>query len=350
MRFVHQCRWDSSWRNDTSAARVALRHASWQAPPKNDRTLVHARPFAFVPAEPVAFSLEGLAMTFARSPRRLLHSASVLFVSIAAANTTVLAQSETERGEIAWKSGTTFALQGNANSALASFDAARRIAVSVKDSSLLSAALRGSAEVQAVYLGCTDSSVALLRAATAASIQGDRAAGQVLARRLAALGKFDEARQLHAALYADIKGDVPRSISRESITYLTGQAAIQRAAGQHAAALASLKQARLIANRLASGDDTEKAAAMPVTEINSQNYWVSYEIADLMLKSKTRGVLAAAEGKTLMDAVANATDDPEEGNERRFAAFRLADRLALKAWRCTMNGEKCPVPPPRKCR
>ena len=289
-------------------------------------------------------------MTFAHTPRRLLHIASIAFASLAGASTATLAQSETERGEIAVKSGTTFALQGNADSALASFDTARRIAVSVKDSSLLSAALRGAAEVQLVYLGCIDSSMTLLRAANAASIQGDRAAGQVLARRLAALGKFDEARQLHAALYADIRGDVPRSISRESITYLTGQAAIQRAAGQPVAALASLTQARLIANRLASGDDTEKAAAMPVTAINSQNYWVSYEIADLMLTSKTRGVMSPAEGKTLMTAVANATDDPEEGNERRFAAFRLADRLALKALRCTMGGEKCPVPPPRKCR
>lgn len=288
-------------------------------------------------------------MTLAHCPLRLLHIASII-LSISGASTAARAQSETERGEIAWKSGTTFALQGNADSALASFDAARRIAVSVKDSSLLSAALRGAAEVQAVHMGCTDSSVALLRAANAASIQGDRAAGQALVRRLAVLGKFDGARQLHAALYADIKGDVPRSISRESITFLTGQAAIQRAAGQHVAALASLKQARAIANRLANGDDTEKAAAMPVTEINSQNYWVSYEMADLMLKSKTRGVMSLAEGNTLMDAVANATDDPEEGNERRFAAFRLADRLALKAWRCTLNGERCPVPPPRKCR
>lgn len=289
-------------------------------------------------------------MTFAHSPRRLMTMAVFATASLAGAGAAAAAQSETERGEIAWRSGTTFALQGNADSALASFDSARRIALSVKDSSLLSAALRGAAEVQAVYMGCSDLSEALLRAANSASIQGDRAAGQVLVRRLAAVGKLGEARQLLAALYNDIKGDVPRSISRESITYLTGQAAIQRAAGQHVAALASLRQARTIANRLANGDDAEKAAAMPVTEINSQNYWVSYEIADLMLASKTRGVMSLPDGKTLMDAVAKATDEPEEGNERRFAAFRLADRLALKAWRCTMNGEKCPVPPPRKCR
>ena len=289
-------------------------------------------------------------MTFAFSSCRLPRVAVIAFSGIAVAATHATAQSETERGEIAWKSGTTFALQGNADSALASFDAARRIALTVKDSSLLSAALRGAADVQAVYMGCADSSVVLLRSANAASIQGDRTAGQLLVRRLAVLGKIDEARQVHTALYADIKDEVPRSISRESITYLTGQAAIQRAAGQHVVALATLKQALTIANRLANGDDTAKAAAMPVTEITSQNYWVVYEIADLMLTSKTRGVMSATEGKTLMDAVANATDDPEEGNERRFAAFRLADRLALKAWRCTMNGEKCPVPPPRKCR
>lgn len=289
-------------------------------------------------------------MTFAFGPARLSHIAAIVLAGGVVAATPLLAQSETERGEIAWKAGTTFALQGNADSALVSFDAARRIATSVKDSSLLSAALRGAADVQWVYMGCADSSLTLLRAANAISIQGDRTAGQLLVRRLAAQGNLAEARQLHTTLYADIKDEVPRSITRESVAYLTGQAAIQRAAGQHAAALATLRQARTIANRLATGDDTAKAAAIGGTQITSQNYWVSYEIADLMLTSKTRGVMSPTDGKALMDAVANATDDPEEGNERRFAAFRLADRLALKAWRCAMNGEKCPVPPPRKCR
>jgi hypothetical protein len=59
--------------------------------------------------------------------------------------------------------------------------------------------------------------------------------------------------------------------------------------------------------------------------------------------------MSPTEGKALMDAVAKANDEPEEGNERRFSAFRLTDRLAVRAWRCTMNGEKCPTPPPRKC-
>ena len=69
-----------------------------------------------------------------------------------------------------------------------------------------------------------------------------------------------------------------------------------------------------------------------------------------MLKSTTRGVASATEGKAVMDAVATETDVPEEGNERRFTAFRLADRLAVNAWRCTMRGEKCPIPVPRSCR
>lgn len=289
-------------------------------------------------------------MLFPSVSRRLPPLVLIALAGIAASATRSGAQSETERGEIAWQSGTAYALQGNADSALASFETARRIALSVKDSSLLSAALRGAAEVQSIYMGCSDSSMVLLRSARAVSIIGDRASGIVLVRRLAAQGKLAEARELHAALYADIKDEVPRTITRESITFLTGQAAIQRAAGQHAAALATLRQARSIANRLANGDDREKADAMALTDINSQNYWLTYEIADLMLTSKTRGVMSPTEGKALMDAVANETDEPEEGNERRFAAFRLADRLALKAWRCTMNGEKCPVPPPRKCR
>lgn len=262
----------------------------------------------------------------------------------------LLAQSETERGEIAWKAGTTFALQGNADSALASFYKARSIAESVRDTPLLSAALRGAAEIQRVYFGCNDSSFALLRRASENSIDGDRAAGQLLLRRLAEAGRLDEARSVHAALYADLKGEVPRTITRESVGYLTGLAAIQRAAKQHTAALATLRQARTIADRLANGDVADSAAKTPLTDINSQNYWVTYEIADLMLKSTTRGVASKTEGKALMDAVANETDEPEEGNERRFTVFRLADRLAVNAWRCTLRGESCPVPPPRGCR
>ncbi|MEO7998659.1 MAG: hypothetical protein ABI852_14515 [Gemmatimonadaceae bacterium] len=289
-------------------------------------------------------------MMFASRLHRPSHIAATVLAMIIASPSIASAQSQTERGELAWKAGTAFALQGSADSALASFREARRIAIAVKDSSLLSAALRGAAEVQAVYMGCADSSVALLREATSASIEGDRTAGLMLVRRLAMARKLDEARALQTALYADLKGEVPRSISRESIGFLTAQAAIQRAAGQHVAALESLRQARTIADRLANGDVADSAAAKPLTEISSLNYWVTYEMADLMLTSKTRGVMSPTEGKSLMDAVARANDEAEEGNERRFSAFRLTDRLAVRAWRCTMNGEKCPTPPPRKCR
>lgn len=285
-----------------------------------------------------------------RATGGMLRLTSLVLAVAVALPTLARAQSETERGELAWKAGTAYALQGSADSALASFREARRIAIAVKDSSLLSASLRGAAEVQAVYMGCADSSLALLREATSASIEGDRTAGVLLIRRLAITGKLEEARSLHASLYADLKGEVPRSISRESIGYLTSQAAIQRAAGQHVAALATLRQARTIADRLASGDVVDSTAKTPLTDINSLNYWITYEMADLMLTSKTRGVMSPTEGKSLMNAVATETDEPEEGNERRFSAFRLSDRLAVRVWRCAMNGEKCPTPPPRKCR
>lgn len=281
---------------------------------------------------------------------RPVRVAAVILSMMFAAPHVVSAQSETERGEMAWKAGTAYALQGNADSALASFREARRVALAVHDSSLLAASLRAAAEVQAVYMGCADSSLALLREANAVSIEGDRTAGVLLIRRLAQLGKLDEARALHTSLYADLKGEVPRSISRESVGYLTAQAAIQRAAGQQSAALATLRQARTIADRLANGDVADSAAKTSPTTINSINYWVTYEMADLMLTSKTKGVMSPTEGKALMDAVANSTDEPEEGNERRFNAFRLSDRLAVRTWRCTLQGEKCPTPPPRKCR
>ena len=280
---------------------------------------------------------------------RYVRVATTMLALLIASPRASLAQSETERGEIAWKAATAYALQGNADSALASFREARRIALAVKDSSLLSAALRGAAEVQAQYMGCADSALALLQEANASAGVGDRTSGVLLIRRLAKTGKVADARALHTSLYADLKDEVPRSISRESIGYLTSQAAIERAAGQPAAALGTLRQARTIADRLASGDVVDSAAQTALTHITSLNYWITYEMADLMLTSKTRGVMSPSEGKTLMDAVANATDEPEEGNERRFSAFRLSDRLAVRAYRCTMRGEKCPTPPPRKC-
>lgn len=274
----------------------------------------------------------------------------VLLVGLLLVPTIALAQSQTERGEISWRAGTTFALQGSADSALAAFRRAGAIARTLGDASLRAAALRGEAEVQSVYMGCTDSTFILLREAIASSMPGDRTAGLLLIRRLANAGKIDEAKGIHTRLYADIAQKVPRTITRESVGYLASQAAIQRGARQHAAALETLQRARVIANRLANGDVQDSAAAQPLTDINSQNYWVTYEIADLMLTSKTRGVASPTEGKAIMDAVASSTEEPEEGNERRFSTFRLTDRLAVKAWRCEMNGEKCAVPPPRKCR
>ena len=174
---------------------------------------------------------------------------------IVAAPIALIAQSQTERGENAWKSATEFALQGKADSALKAFADARSIAQAIHDSVLMAAAYRGAAEVTFVYRGCRDSSLALLRKGVEISIPGDRAAGQILVRELAASGMLAEARTVHAALYADIKDQVPRSISRESIGYLSALAAIQRGAGQPAAAFATLKNAREIADRLASGDD-----------------------------------------------------------------------------------------------
>ncbi|MEP6766551.1 MAG: hypothetical protein ABJB66_19710 [Gemmatimonadaceae bacterium] len=259
----------------------------------------------------------------------------------------LIAQSQTERGENAWKAATAFALQGKADSALGAFEQARNVARAIPDSVLLAASYRGAAEVHSVYRGCRDSSLALLRKAVEVSIAGDRGAGQILIRALAAAGKNAEAREAHTALYADIKDQVPRSISRESIGYLSALAAIQRSAGQQAAALSTLQNARMIADRLASGDDSTVKYA--TTDITSLNYWVTYEMAQLMLTSKVKGVSAPTEGKALMDAVARATDEPEEGNQRRFKVFRLSDRLVVNAWRCEMSGEKCPLPPPGKC-
>ena len=135
----------------------------------------------------------------------------------------------------------------------------RTIAEAVRDSSLFSAALRGAAEVQSVYFGCADSSFALLRRAHEASQTGDR-----LRDNCCCAGRgqreLDEARAVHTAMYADLKGKVPRAITRESVGFLMGQAAIQRAAKQHSAAR-NASAGSTIADRLANGDVAETAAA-----------------------------------------------------------------------------------------
>lgn len=245
-----------------------------------------------------------------------------LALSAGAAPVVASAQSR-EAGEAEWDRGQQFALAGDADASLAAYHRALQMARGTRDPGLASAARLGMAEVYAVLLQRPDSAVAAYEEAVRMAENGDRSAVNGYVRWLSRQGRVSEARALHKRAYEGI-ADVPRAIKHESVEYLLGEAAIQRAAGNFNAALSTLTNARDIADRLASGD-----GSMPLPKgANEYSYWVLYDLAELRLDSKAGRVRNAADGAALRALI----DTPEaialSKGDLRFAAARLAERIA----------------------
>ncbi len=242
-----------------------------------------------------------------------------------------------EAGEVAWARGQELALLGQADSSLAAYASALDLARAGRDPGLASAARLGMAEVFDVWRQCADSADVAYREAMQLAEPGDFNAVDGYIRWLSRQGRVNEARDLHRRAYEDI--DVPRAIKRESITYLLGQAAMQRAAGNSAAALGTLTNARDIANRLASGD-----GSVPISDaVHADSYWVLHDLAALRLDPRAGGARNTSEGETLRAAVDGASIS-DTGGPQRFTVARLGERVA-RARRACGSGE-CPVPPP----
>ncbi len=251
--------------------------------------------------------------------------------------TTAEAQSR-EDGEAAWARGLELALLGQADSSLAAYRRALAIARTTRDPGLASAARLGMADVFDVWRLCADSADVAYREATQLAEPGDYSAVDAYVRWLSAQGRITDARALHRRAYAGL--NVPRAIKHETVTYLLGEAAMQRASGNGGAALSTLMNARDVADRLATGD-----GAMPLADsVHQYNYWVLHDLAELRLDPKAGAARNAAAGAALRAMIDGAREDAERDSAQRFSTARLRDRIAQLRRRCG-TGE-CTVPPP----
>jgi tetratricopeptide (TPR) repeat protein len=248
-----------------------------------------------------------------------------------------LAAQTPEPGESDWQAGQAFALRGEADAALAAYGRALAIARTERDPGLASAARLGMAEVFAVWHRQRDSADVAYREAVQLAEPGDYAAADAYVRWLAQRGRTREARELLTRTYADV--DVPRAIKRESIWFLLGEAAIQRAGGNPAAALSTLTRAREIAERLGRGD----VEGAPVNGVSVASYWVLHDLAALRLDPQGGAARNATVGRALRDTT-DAAAALDHGGVPRFTAARLADRVARARRLCGTGPCETPAP------
>ncbi len=278
----------------------------------------------------------------------MLRSAFIVAAATAVsalAPSAIKAQGDDERASQSWHAARAHAAAGRPDSALIMYEIARTRSEAIGDKLLMSAALRGMAQVHDVYIGCGDSALVLMRRAAELAQPGDRQSVDDLVRMLAAHGKSAEAQEVLNQGYASVEG-LGRAITRESMNWFQANAAIQAAAGREAAALASLTSALNIATRLSSGDMADSAASGEITAVN---YWVVYDMAQLRLNAKARSVNNAATGKRLMDALVNAGIGLGEKDETLVPVARLHETLTVMAHECAKNGGKCTPPTKAKC-
>lgn len=242
-------------------------------------------------------------------------------------------------GDRAWQAGQAAALRGMADSAMSAYEEALRLARQDRDSELASAARLGMAEVWDVWRRCRDSARAAYEDAVQLTSEGDYAAADAYVIWLARQGDQAGGRALHARTYTPIENDVPRTITRESVNFLVGLAAIQIANSSRSGALSSLNSARSIAGRLSTGDE----GTIPLSEVTPGNFWVLHDLAGLLLDPASRGVRNVAVGSALRRQLDAASDISDNGLHPRFTVGRLADRVARTRRTCKTSA--CRLPP-----
>jgi len=278
-----------------------------------------------------------------RASRRPLLLAGILLLGVAPS---LAAQPlPATDGERAWAAGHEAALRGRADSALTAFREALRLSQQDRDQELASAARLGMAEVFDVWYRCVDSARVAYEDAVRLTSEGDYAAADAYVLWLARRGQQAEARALHARTYQPIENSVPRSVTRESVNFLLGLAAIQISNSSRSGALSSLISARDIANRLTVGDVEEAVAANG--GVTTANYWALHDLAELQLDARSGSVRNVGAGRALRTKLDAATVS-DNGGHPRFSVGRLADRVARQRRVCA--GGRCAAPPPPPTR
>lgn len=283
---------------------------------------------------------------------RLLLLAVAMGVATAASPGTVSGQ---ETGRVsdeealrAIREGVALSAAGDRTRATARLLEAAELAARAGDRAIRGTALRGAASLLEARRPCTDSAETVLRTAVRDAEEGDRAAVDALVRLLAARGRVDEARRTLVDAYRDVPS-LGRAITKESVRYLQGQAALELAGGHEAAALAALNGALMIAARLSSGD--ADSTARPAAGVDAANAWVVYDLAMLRSRAKSPSVRSPRESARLLALLADADAVTLDGGEEEpHPTMRLPDRAALAAAAaCARNGTTCPPPAPPGC-
>lgn len=230
----------------------------------------------------------------------------------------------------AFRAARSLALGGQVAAAKLAFAASATEARSQGEKAVLTASLRAAADLFSLDRPCTDVPERTLREAVAAADVGDRTAADALVRLLASRGNTAGAR----TVLLDAYGNVPalgRAITRESLHYLQGQAAIESAEGHESAALSALNQALAIAARLRAGDVSD-TVARPSGSVDAENAWVLFDLAQLRLHARSADIRVPKSGMSIMSLLASAAPRLlEGGDEAPYPLTRLADRLAILA-------------------
>lgn len=241
--------------------------------------------------------------------------------------------------------GVRLALAAQTDSALRAFGRAAAEARAAGDQITEVAAARGRADVWLVLRGCADSAVRILREAHAAAAPGDRSAADALIRLLASRGEVAESRRILVAAYSDVE-HVGQSITRESVAFLLGRAANERAGGQESAALSTYHEALAIAARLHEGDEHDSLDVHAKGEVTGENAWVRFELTQLRANAKSPSIRNVRESRRMMDQLVGAWSAVDARASFQFPVIRLGDRFLLRAEQCRLEGKACPPPKP----
>lgn len=190
--------------------------------------------------------------------------------------------------------------------------------------------------------GCVDSASRILREAVTAAAPSDRSSADAFVRLLASQKAVAEARTVLVKAYGDVPS-VGRSITRESVTFLQGMAAVELAGGQESAAMATLNSALALTVRLHDGDVKDRSSHA-VGEITDENTWLLFDLAQLRRTAKSTGIQSLREHARILANLVKAWPTLDVFPDDGVPITRFADRLVMRAALCAVDGSACPAP------
>ncbi|MEN9591978.1 MAG: hypothetical protein RJA21_430 [Gemmatimonadota bacterium] len=240
-----------------------------------------------------------------------------------------------------WRAGRDLALRGQVDSALRTLEQAGAGARTAGDLATEQATRRGRADLW-MLRGCVDSASRILREAVTDALPGDRSSADAFVRLLSSQRAVAEARTVLVKAYGDVPS-VGRSITRESVTFLQGMAAVELAGGQESAAMATLTSALAIAVRLHEGDVTARREHA-VGDLTVANGWLLFDLAQLRRTAKSTGIQSLREHARIMANLVKGWPTLDVLPDDGVPITRFADRLVMRAALCAADGSACPAP------